>query len=334
MLILQSGVQSLIVDTGRKNAQHLGFCQTGALDTISYRLANTLVGNDASEYHKQSFPCIEILMGQFGFECLFDSLIAITGAKTKIMINRQLADLNRPYLVKKGDVVEISTPTQGARNYLAINAMITSAQHFGSKSVALNEGTGGTQNNGLGLTRGEQIKFSRLPNKHKNTSLLMTYNKQKDRITQFTSKLNSLVLSIHITVLRTYQHADFSRMAHVTFYNNKYRVTQNANRMGLRLQGPTIDSKGPVASLLSEAIAYGAVQVPPDGQPIILLKERQTIGGYPKIATVCGASLSALAQCLPNVSIEFIQTDIYSARNENLLLERLFDALQKTLDSE
>lgn len=300
--VINPGWFSVLQDSGRRGAQRHGLTQGGAADEHAFRWANQLLDNalDAA--------CIEILLGNFEAELTGDALLAVTGADLDFRINGRSAQHWATHQLRCGDRVAFARPRNGLRAYLAVAGGWQTPMVFGSRSVVTREGLGGL--NGGPLESNDQLPF--MPHQ-------MSLHRQlaPRYIPDYKRPLT-------LRVVAGYQHELFSSRDRKRFTSSEYRVSQRVDRMGCRLEGPAIQAE--TAGIVSEGIALGAVQVPPDGQPIVLLRDRQTIGGYPKIGCVSSLGCSQLAQRGPGARVKFEFVSLVSVQAERRLFDRFFVA--------
>lgn len=294
------GLLTTVQDLGRPGHGLLGVSPAGAADPLALRIANRLVEN------RENAPALEMTMkgGRFRFET--DTRVAITGAPADA---RQWA----PFDVLPGDVVDIGILKAGARVYLAVRGGIEVPLWLGSASTHLPAGLGGYR--GRALRRGDvlhighcdamfvhrSIRFETLVRLAPRKTLRITYGTQVDW---------------------------FSDLDRANLAGTSYRVTQQADRMGIRLEGTALTpSEG--RHMITEGAPLGAVQITASGQPIILFVDQQTTGGYPKIANVISADLPSLGQLRPGDEIRFewvtIATALALLREQESLMAALFE---------
>ena len=278
--ILQSGPMSLIQGQARRGMQHLGFSEGGPCDAYSHYWANYLLGNEAMA------TALEITMGPFSAEFQQSTNIALCGAKFVATLNGQLIDTWATHTVQPGDVLSLRPNNDGLRLYLAVNGgfQVTAAMGFNTELP-------------------KEVFFERLV---RNEAVLPYLSAQKagwinkavpsNYIPDYKAKLT-------LRVFPSYQYQFFAEQERKRLCSNDYQVSAMSDRMGYRLQGEVIDWRG--GELLSEGIALGSVQIPADGQPIVLLNDRQSIGGYPKLGCVIKEDCNQLAQRQAGQKVRF-----------------------------
>ena len=289
--VLRSSPFIQLQDAGRFGVRHLGVTQCGALDWIAHRWANWLLGNPLTA------AVVEITLGNAEFECTRDTTLALTGADLGARLDDQPLAPWRSFEVRKGQRLSFAQPRQGARAYLAAPGGFQAPVVLGSCASILREGLGGLHGDGRAIAVGDALSWSgnvdaarQMP-----TEFIPEY--------QTTPRLQ-LVLGAQI--------GDFRGQSLFDAFNSEWLIDQRADRMGIRLNGPQLQCQR--GSMISEGIPLGAVQVPPDGQPIILLNDRQTIGGYPRLGALTPQAVARLAQCLPGQTLHLTPTTQDSAQ--------------------
>lgn len=294
--ILQPGLLSTLQDNGRFGQTQLGLSNGGVADKHSYYWLNRLLGNS------DNAPCIEITGGSFSFVANSTLIFALTGAEMPLSINGHMVERWRSHLLKAGDRVDIDFAQRGVRSYLGFQGGFAQAKQFGSVSTVLRDGVGGID--GGRLSRGLQLSVAEFK-AGSNWQHLRLAERHRPRFSN----------SARLRLIPTYQQHWFSRLQQRRFFSSRYRVSSQADRMGYRLSGAAIQCQAP-KPLLSEGIVFGAVQIPPDGQPIVLLQDRQTIGGYPKIGAVLSLDIDVLMQTQQGAEIRFVPISMEHAHNQ------------------
>lgn len=294
LTIRHTGILSLTVDKGRTGFQHLGISEGGPADNYSFTWANWLVGNE------QDKTMIETVGAGLRFSVSGACVLAVTGAATRIMINNLSQRTWQSVNLNAGDVVTIEKTDNGLRSYIAINGGFMLDPVFSSCTTVMRDKLGGLYQDGEPLKETDKIEFQ--PNIKQNHF----------RKTPKEAIPNHL-LDIPVRVVEGYQNEVFTQVQKTLFYHREYSVHVNSNRMALRLTGEplNLDEQG----LMSEGITKGAIQIPPDGLPIIMLCDRQTVGGYPKIGSVLSLDCDRLAQLCAGVSIKFVAITVHQAQN-------------------
>jgi len=294
--VLKSGLFTTVQDLGRHGYLKYGVPISGAMDTFSAVTANLLVANSPND------ACLEITLIGPELQALAKAQIAITGGDINPKINDSNVPMWQTLDVQEGDVVSFGKMESGCRTYLSLRGGIDTPLVLGSKSTYVRGGFGGI--NGRQLKAGDVIEGFATPFLKAGRVL------PEEFVPQFTGKFRAHV------VLGP-QNAMFTEKGIGTFLSNPYKVTLESDRMGYRLEGPIIQHKAK-AEIVSDALLPGAVQVPKNGQPIIVMRDAQTTGGYPKIAVITTPDVSMLGQAKPNDVIEFTAITVSEAHKKML----------------
>jgi KipI family sensor histidine kinase inhibitor len=315
--VLKPGLQTTVQDLGRPGWQSIGVTPGGAMDREAARIANWLVGNEAAA------PVLECVL--IGSELRFqsDALIAVTGG--------EVAGLPgwRPIRVHAGEVLNLQRLETGARIYLSVAGGFAVPAVLGGSGTHLRAGVGGFE--GRALRAGDVLSIgSRL-------AAALGGDSERPGIPPWfiTPKSRpSYSPSPQVRVVRGAQSDWFDAESWKRFRTKPYLMQPQSDRMGMRLIGAPLKLAGH-REMASEAVAFGSVQVPPDGQPIILLADRQTLGGYAKIANVISVDLPLLAQLKPGDAVRFREVSVVEAEEALLVRDRelavLRDAVAKLL---
>ena len=290
-LVENGGVQSSIQDAGRRGFSDIGLTQSGAMDEMAFGYANFLVGNDFNT------PCIEVALGGLVLKAQSDMCIAICGATMHPKLNGHTMSLWQIHQIKSGDMLAFAYASEGQFAYLAVAGGFQTPHLYGSFSTSVKEGLGGIE--GRKLKAGDQLSTSgaRCPMERRKL--------EKQHIPHYPDEIT-------LRLVKGYQEAMFDASAQATFFNSVYTFKGEGDRMGYRLSGEKVVSSA--TGILSEPICYGAVQIPSHGEPIVLLKERQTIGGYPKIGSVIAVDCFKLAQLRSSGRVRFAEVSLEEAR--------------------
>ncbi len=308
--VIEPGAFTTIQDLGRIGFRKLGIPLSGGLDSFSLKVANWLVGNH------ENCACIETTFLGPRLEVHSESLIALTGADVPVLLNGREQDVWSSFLVRPGDTLIFKPVTRGLRSYIAVAGGVDCPLAMDSRSTYLAGRIGGM--NGKALQAGDTICA-----KH---SDLLSHPRSVHQ--EFIPKIGS---SVSVRGILGPQEDHFDKKGVRTFFDSYFQVTVNSNRMGYRLEGPSIDFRDGMASgILSEPCLPGNVQIPPDGQPIILLNE-QTVGGYAKIATIINCDLDRIAQVKPGDKIKFERTSLETAHHLFRLRKRRLEEIKRTL---
>lgn len=311
--VLSPGLLTSIQDLGRYGYQKYGVIVSGGMDTYALRLANLLVGNEEGE------ATLEMTLMGPSLLLEADLLLAITGGDLSPTINGESVPQGRPVLVRKGSVLKFGALKSGCRSYLAVRGGYDIPEIMGSKSTYLRAKIGGYQ--GRALLQGDILPVrcsSPLPLAE---SLEKTMGSRSFAFPSWyvgKSYVSETSQEYKVRVIPNSQFPLFSPDSRKQLFQQPFQVTTQSDRMGYRLSGASLQLTEPL-EMVSEAVALGTIQVPPDGNPIILLADRQTVGGYPKIAQVAGADISTVAQIKPGSRIRFVEISLAEA-------ERLYAA--------
>ena len=287
--VLRAGINSTFQDLGRFGLQHLGIVASGCMDQLTFCISNKLVGNKISEGALEfayQGPLIE-LMGE-------TALVAISGKVNFNIIKKNGETIkgksNESFLISNEDKIDILSTINSAYGYLSIFGGFKIEEVKGSVSTLVKAKIG--PNNGDKLKVGDKIFFNK---SHKTGKLKkIQFDFDKDNI---------------IRVMKGLQIHYFSKKSQEDFFSKEYKVTKLTDRMGMRLEGQKLENTVN-KNIKSEGITKGSIQVPGDGQPIILLSDHPTIGGYPKIANVITADYDKLVQKIPGTTIKFKLVDL------------------------
>lgn len=295
--VLESGLLTTVQDLGRPGFMGIGVTPGGALDRTALVLGNRLLANDPGAAALE----ITLLGPRLRFRTA--AVVVLAGADLGAERNGAAAPRWRPFRVAAGDALTFAgspPPDGGARVYLCIAGGIDVEPVMGSRGTDLFAGFGGWR--GRALRAGDAIPVG--------APALSDDALLRRRLTGTSPKIDP---ERPIRVVLGPQEDRFTAEGRATFLDSLYQVTARSDRMGLRLAGPAVAHVSG-ADLVSEGIAHGAVQVPGDGQPIVLLAGRQTVGGYPKIATAIAADLDLLGQRRPSAPVRFVRVDVTEAR--------------------
>jgi len=301
--VINAGFLTLLQDAGRIQVMHQGLASGGAMDRHAWAWANRLLGN------AYNTPSLEITFGGLQLESQVTTRIAVTGAEVSFTLNGTPQPLWSGINVMPGDKLQLGAAKTGLRSYLAVSGGFTVPQKLGGSCATLTrEGTGGQDETGKKVAQGDLLPCNALSTKDLKKPL---FKVPAENIPNYQQPLM-------LDVILGAQVDRFPAASLACFFNEAYRISPQTDRMGARLDGPALEVIG--EKLISEGISLGAIQVTADGQPIILLNDRQTIGGYPKLGAVTPLSLDALAQRLPGSEVRFNAVSLYQAQ----LAEREF----------
>ncbi|HAU95029.1 MAG: biotin-dependent carboxyltransferase family protein [Serratia rubidaea] len=287
--VLRAGIYTTVQDLGRNGFRSLGVSQGGALDTPALKIANLLVGNRADS------AGLEITLGQFSAEFTQPGWIALTGAGCDALLDGKPLWTGWRYPVKKGQQLVLHKPRHGMRSYLAIAGGIAVPEVLGSRSTDLRTGFGGLA--GRKLQDGDQLPLG-----------------ESENLPSKPFGVKQLLFNNRIRALPGPEYQEFSAAAREAFWRTAWQLSPQSNRMGYRLQGSAELTRATAREMLSHGLQPGVVQVPHNGQPIVLMADAQTTGGYPRIACVIEADLYHLAQIRLGEPVHFIPCSLEDAQ--------------------
>ena len=299
--VLAPGLLTTVQDLGREGFGPMGVSPSGAADPIALRLGNRLVGNPDGAAGLE----MTLLGGTFLFP--EGAVIALTGSNFNATLDETPVPVCTSVLVQPRQTLRLGSTLSGARCYLCVHGGITVKPFLGSASTHLLSGLGGHE--GRALRKGDVLSIG---------SSRQAYRQR----TLAPEALQKLAPRKILRVTPGPQSDWFPASSHQLFCTATYRVAEESNRMGLRLEGPPIgvDAEGSEGQMITEGVSLGAIQITAGGTPIILFVEQQTTGGYAKIANVISADLPSLGQLRPRDEIRFENVDWDTARS--LLVEQ------------
>ncbi|MGO9862099.1 MAG: biotin-dependent carboxyltransferase family protein [Terriglobales bacterium] len=294
------GLLTTVQDLGRLGHAHLGFSPCGAADRVATRIANRLVGNP------DGAPVVEMTLLGPTLEFSGDALVAVTGASIDCLLDGQSVPAWRPIEVPSGSALRFGNTVEHARSYLAIAGVPLAEPVLGSFSTDLGAKVGPFH--GRPLAAGDVLAWQ---------SPYRVVAHIADR-----EVISRLYADGPLRVTPGPHREWFAPQVERQFFNSKYVVTHQSNRAGLRLRGDPLALRSN-EQLLTEGVPLGAIQVPGNGQPVILFVDQQTTGGYPIMGSVISADLHRVGQLLPDSEISFVQVSIAQALDARRSLEAL-----------
>jgi antagonist of KipI len=309
LLVVKPGWFTTVQDLGRYGYQRYGVPVGGVMDRRSFIIANRLVGN------RDHDAALEITLK--GPELLFetDSVIAVTGADLTPSVDGTAIPLWTSLLMKAGSALSFGARGAGARCYVAIAGGIDVPLVLGSRSTHISSRTGGLK--GRALVQGD-VLLSGTPLPHQRMTVGRSLPERLRPIYSSTATLR---------ILPGPQGDSFTEDTHIILTTHPYRLSSQSNRIGYRLEGPKL-ALVEAGEGISDGTAMGALQVPHDGQPILLMADRHTTGGYPKIAVVISADLHLAGQLIPGDTVTFTRTTLPEAQ---AVLEAQWEELNQTI---
>ena len=308
--ILKGGLLTTVQDLGRNGYQSQGFSVGGVMDIRSFKIANLLLDNPENE------AVLEFTLIGPVLEFTAATIIAITGGDFQPTLNGDPVPMYTAIYVNKGDNLKFGSARTGSRGYVAFSSYLDIPVVMGSRCTSLKSRIGGFK--GRALAAGDYIGF-RIQRRYLPFFLSRTLD--LDEFDQEDAVLR---------VVMGPQDDKFSRQGIETFLKSEYTVTSDFDRMGCRLEGPIIAPKT-TSDIVSDGIAFGSVQVPSQGKPIILLADRQTTGGYAKIATVASVDIPKLVQRKTDHTIRFKAITVQEAQKLYQMQEKEFVAMRQAI---
>ncbi|WP_152655348.1 biotin-dependent carboxyltransferase family protein [Oceanobacillus sp. CFH 90083] len=309
--VMKPGLATSMQDLGRVGYQKYGIPTSGAMDAFAHRIANLLVGNAEEE------ATLEMILMGSQLKILRDTVIAIGGADLSAAIDGNPIYPWKSYRVYAGQIMSFGKPVHGTYAYLAVSGGFVTEEVMGSKSTYVQAGIGGFE--GRVLQKGD-----RLSAKDMDTSSI--------RAGKYLKKIDIPNYEQHrpIRIIAGPDLSAFSNEAYQQFCQESYRITEQSNRMGYRLAGKALPHVEK-ADIISDAVLPGTIQVPANGQPIVLLSDRQTTGGYARIATVITTDIPQLVQKRMGSEVQFLSVSLEKAQADYLAQQRYFKMLRTAL---
>ena len=299
--VIKAGIFTTLQDRGRFSFTHLGVTNSGVMDEYATLAAHKLLNNDLNN------NILEITFANVELQANSNTTICITGAVCEFYINDEIKGTWQTHKIKKDDTIKIGKILEGQRVYLCVKNGFEIPKEFGSNSTTIKESLGGIS--GIQIKNGDILPY-------KQNDENITNRWKHENIPKYKKELT-------LRVLLSYQDDSFDKEEKEKFFNSVYTITPDFNRMACKLKGESILSS--LDGIISEAITFGSIQIPKDGQPIILLKERQTIGGYPKIGSILSIDCFKLAQMKIGGIVRFKEIDIVSAQEKQKDFYSTFD---------
>ena len=302
---LRAGINTTFQDRGRFHMQHFGVTPGGCMDLDSFSIANALVGNSLNEgvlEFAYQGPLLKLIKGRTKIAMTGNVLFQIIKSNEE----KLMGECNRTYILEEGDQIDILATKQSAYGYMALEGGFDVKPFCKSVSILSRAQ--------IGPNEGKKIKI--------NDKINIRTNSQNKK--NFSTKVINNNQNL-IRVLKGPQFDYFSKESQKDFFSKEYKISNLTDRMGMRLEG-AIMKNVVSANIRSEGITKGAIQVPADGQPIILLTDYPTIGGYPKIANVTSVDYNLLIQKTPGAKIFFKLIELLEA--EQLYKEHLNSILE------
>lgn len=295
ILIQEPGLFTTVQDEGRYGYQQFGVTPSGPMDARSFHIANLLVGNDLGE------GTLEMTFQGPTMKFEEANVVAVTGADMKPTLNGKPVPMYEAFAVEKDDVLKFQFAMNGSRGYVAFAGGLDIPLLMESKSTLASKGLGGVD--GRKLQKDDHIGFT-APKKE-----LPHMESRKVAKPEFPNK------EVVLRVIRGPQDDCFSEEEIRRFFWYGFKITNEFDRMGCRLERSEPVKHLQDGNIISDGIACGSIQVPTNGQPIIMLADRQTVGGYTKIGTVISVDLPKLAQAKPGMHVRFVEVSLELAQD-------------------
>ena len=293
--VISPGLLTTVQDLGRRGFQRFGIPVCGALDPVSLRIANILVGN------REGAAGLEITVLGPTLKFTSDSVIAVAGAEFMPEVDGRPLPMWEGVAVEAGSVLNFGNASDGLRAYLAVAGGIDVPQVMNSRSTDIKGGFGGFE--GRAAQAGDSLPIG---------DCAEIGNGSGTGLPDGISRQPTYGQHFDIRVVLGPQHAEFTKAGIDLMLSSEFTVSMDSDRMGCRLEGPAIEHiRGP--DVVSDGSALGSVQVPGSGQPIVLLADRGTTGGYAKAATVIGPDIGMLAQAMPGAKVRFVSVSVEEA---------------------
>ncbi len=319
IVVLNAGMLATVQDLGRPGWQHDGVPVGGAMDTVALRLANLLVGNDEGD------AALEITLHGPTLRFEAATVVALGGADLDATIRDRALATWRPMPVAAGETLTFGTPRSGCRAYLAVAGGLYVTPVMGSRSTYLRARFGGLE--GRQIRRGDRLSLVAPPRSYGASAHLESHaftaprRLAPDALPDY-GEIVRLVAGPHLPMLTEDSRREL--------FAEPFRVSPQSDRMGYRLDGRTLALTEPVEPL-SSGVTFGTVQLPPGGSPIVLMADRQTTGGYPRLGDVATVDLPALAQRRPGDSVRFAPIPVEEAQRLYLARERALAGVRRAL---
>ena len=282
LVVLSPGVFATIQDAGRFGHLRYGVTEGGGLDSFSLRHGQHLLGN------RLECAAIEVAMGGCSLQTTVATHVVVTGALLPITVDGDARTHGKVFKIEAGQRLALGHVISGVYSYISVAGGILSSKALGSRSTVVRDNLGGL--NGTALQANDRLPISQ-----------QAFNgiSRRGPVPKFPQRNKTL----RLRYIPGFQYSQIAADAIAQFEKQTYQLTGQKDRMGARLQGDSVETG--ISQLYSEATCLGAVQIPPDGQPIVLLNDRQTVGGYPKIGGVIPTDCRRLVQATTGTAIQF-----------------------------
>jgi len=315
--ILRPGALTSVQDLGRTGFRHFGVGKAGALDPVALVVGNRLLGN------APGCAALEIALGRASMRFLADMRVSLAGTECTATVDGESVWSWHAFNVRRGQTLTLLSARGGTRTYLCVAGGIDVPQVMGSRSTDLKAGFGGYE--GRALREGDRLPVAQV-------GIPEGACPHGVAAPEWALQMGRARKVAPIRVLAGPEYDDFDAASQAALWESEWAITPNSNRMGLRLQGPAL-ARAPErrADLLSHGVVPGVIQVPPAGQPIVLMADAQTTGGYPKIGVVIRADQWRLAQVPLGSTVRFERVTLEEAVAAQGRLERYLRQLDQAL---
>lgn len=321
--VLRQGLLTTVQDLGRRGWQHAGVSVGGAMDPLALRLANLLVGNDAEA------AGLELTLVGPTLALEADVLLALGGADLGATLDGRPLPRWRAVAARKGSVLAFEGAREGCRAYLALAGGVAVPEVLGGRGTDLRGHFGGLD--GRPLREGDPLPLGEAsPWARRVLAQLLAASEPVARWGVQAAVLPTYADAPVLRVVPGPEHARFTAASREALVSARFLVSPQSDRMGARLEGPALALEAPL-ELVSSPVTEGTVQVPPDGAPVVLMADRQTTGGYPRIAQVITVDLPLLAQARPGTHVRFREVTVEHAQEALLERERALRTLAEAL---
>lgn len=314
----KAGFLSTVQDTGRTGHLQYGVSRGGALDVYAGRVVNTLVGN------AESLGLLEITSGTVRLRLDDARAVAWAGGEYQVKCGERVVPPGHPVVLSAGEEITFVGPSRGGRAWIAISGGVNVPSVLGSRATDLRAKFGGWH--GRSLRDDDVLPLGDNPD----AATKLIKRLQKDKVSSWTAPfewVNPAARPALLRVVRAHHYDCFTPSAIRALFSEIFPVSAQSDRMGVRLDGPVL-KREETGDLVSEAVAPGTLQVPPDGHPILLLNDCQTVGGYPKLAHVITCDMSRAAQLAPDEEVRFSEISLGAAHELLYRRERDFETFR------
>lgn len=323
--VVNGGMFTTVQDLGRTGYQRDGVPVSGAMDRFALRAANILVGNAPGD------AALEVTLRGPALEMEAGALVAVAGATSEVSLDGEPVPLWHPVWVPRGSLLQFGTVYSGCRAYLAIAGGIDVPIVLGGRSTYVRGGFGGL--GGRAIVAGDVIPVGALPGLSARIAASMAKDPALYVVASWGIGPSARPPYATQPVVRMLEGAHSSALTATgrqALFTQQFTVSPHSDRMGYRLLGTQLELTKPL-DLLSEAVTFGTMQLPPSGQPIVLMADHQTTGGYPRIGEVASVDLPLMAQLRPGDSVRFVPVSLAEAQRLYLEREREMSRAQREI---